>query len=212
MFIVLYSLILKHLAGALLIFPLVWLVMRKKNGRMLEVANSRLVAGLFVTAIGAGVLQFMAIFVLGPRDAISPSGDMIIIFSIVLPILVATVVCGYIRATASTKEQRNEKAKVGLNTLMVSAADGDLGRVKELIMSGSDVNSRSESGNTALMYAVRNDHIDIVQFLLSSGADAGAASAKGTTAIAIAKEVGNPKMVECLLQHSTQQQLPSQCN
>ena len=106
--------------------------------------------------------------------------------------------------TRGSAEQRNEEAKVGLNTLMVSAADGDLGRVKELMMSGSDVNSRSESGYTALMYAVRNDHIDIVQFLLSSGADAGAASAKGTTAIAIAKKVGNPKMVECLLQHCTQ--------
>lgn len=101
----------------------------------------------------------------------------------------------------SAKENERKAEQEGLNELMLSAADGDLVRVQELVAFGANVNARSNSGTTSLMYAVRNNHIEIVQFLLSVSADVNATSIKGSTAIAIARKFGYAELATLLEGH-----------
>lgn len=89
----------------------------------------------------------------------------------------------------------------GLNELMISAAGGDLVRVKELVSFGADVNARTISGTTALMYSVRNNHIPVVQFLLSASADVNATSIKASTANSIARKFGHVELAALLEKH-----------
>ncbi len=98
----------------------------------------------------------------------------------------------------SAEENEQKVEADGLNELMISAADGDLVRVKELVSFGADVNARSISGTTALMYAVRNNHIPVVQFLLSASADVNATSTKASTAISIARKFGHDELASLL--------------
>jgi len=175
--------------------------MRRKNGRTLEVTNVWLIAGLLFTAIAAGLIRFMAILVIGKESALSPVGNMGIVFDLALPIIVATGVCLILRSIAIVKERRSSESKAELSSLMISAADGDLGRVKELVASGADINARSRSGTTALMLAVRNEHLATVRFLVSAGANVNAASTKGTAAISIAQSIGNAELLECLMEN-----------
>ncbi len=99
-------------------------------------------------------------------------------------------------------EENEKKAKEeGLNELMVSAANGNLLRVKELVAFGIDVNTQSLSGTTPLMYAARNNHLPVAQFLLRAGADVRATSKNGSTATAIAKKFGFSELAAYLEQH-----------
>ena len=85
-----------------------------------------------------------------------------------------------------------------LSELMLTAANGDSERVKELVAFGADVNARGKSGTTALMYAARNNRTEIVDYLLSKGADLNAQSAKGSSAIILAKKFGHHELSESL--------------
>jgi len=92
MFTVAYSLVMMSLPSALLFFPIMWLLMRRKNGRTLEVTHVWLIAGLLFTAIAARLIRFMAILVIGKESALSPVGNIGIVFYLALPIIVATAV------------------------------------------------------------------------------------------------------------------------
>ena len=54
--------------------------------------------------------------------------------------------------------------------IWVAASDGDLSRVKQLLVEGVDVNAQDDSGYSPLHAAVSYDHLDLVRFLLSEGA------------------------------------------
>ena len=54
------------------------------------------------------------------------------------------------------------------------AQDGDVQKVKELILSGAKVNSFDEIGKTPLHYAAENEHIEVIRLLLDEGADVNA--------------------------------------
>lgn len=88
-----------QLGGALLFFPIVWLVMCKKDGQKLSVGNLWLIAGFFATDIGAAVVRFMALFVIGD-EALHPNGGFSVFFTLALPILVAICVCAFLRTKA----------------------------------------------------------------------------------------------------------------
>lgn len=124
--------------------------------------------------------------------------------------IVVYLIFGWLRRGAMTSEQRKieederKAEELGLNELMVFSANGNLTRVKELVMFGADVNARSDSGATALMYAVRNNHLPVVEFLLSAGADIKATATKGSTAAAIAKKCGYVELSAYLEQHDAQ--------
>lgn len=113
----------------------------------------------------------------------------------------------WVRKSSMSPEKREaedveQKAKdEALTELMVSAASGDLGRVKELVAFGADVNARSLSDTTALMYAARNNHSEVVDCLLAVGANLRAVSKKGSSAIALAERFGHHDLAEKLKQY-----------
>lgn len=91
---------------------------------------------------------------------------------------------------------KDEKAEVlqekkiednAINEFMLACADGNLGRVNELLSFGADVNKTSLDGSTALMYASRNNHLKVVQALVNAGAKIDMKNDKKSTALAIAQ-------------------------
>ncbi len=55
--------------------------------------------------------------------------------------------------------------------LHFAAADGDIDRMKTLIVAGSDVNAFDELGFTALHYAAKSERLEAIAVLLSAGAN-----------------------------------------
>ncbi|MCZ7563744.1 MAG: ankyrin repeat domain-containing protein [Burkholderiales bacterium] len=74
-----------------------------------------------------------------------------------------------------------------LTDLMICAADGDLGRVRELIEGGAEVHARDASGETALIHAARGGRCEIVEQLLSAGADPLVRADSGSSASDVAQ-------------------------
>jgi hypothetical protein len=91
----------EQFAGALLFFSIAWLTMRKKDGQKLNIGILWLIGGLFATAIGAGAIRFMAIFVIGGKAALNPEGGLGVFFYLALPIIIAIAVCTFLRTKAS---------------------------------------------------------------------------------------------------------------
>lgn len=91
---------------ALLFFPIVWLVMRKRDRQKLNVGNLWLIAGLFATAIGAGVVRFMAIFVVGRKATLDPDGGLEVFFFLALPVIVAICVCAFLKTKANLATEK----------------------------------------------------------------------------------------------------------
>jgi len=118
----------------------------------------------------------------------------------------------------------------GRTELMDAAAKGDLGKVRDLLAKGADVNARDHSGGTALMsvanaavaealiakgadvnaktqggqtalyYASTWDRIDVVQILLGAGADPNAKDTHGFQLLQMAALGGKVTIVRALLE------------
>jgi hypothetical protein len=86
--------------SALLFFPIVWLCMRTKDGQRLSVGNLWLIGGLLATALGAGLVRYLSVFVIGGDAALNPSDEQNVVFSLILPIVVAIGVCAFLRTKA----------------------------------------------------------------------------------------------------------------
>ena len=103
-------------------------------------------------------------------------------------VLVVTV-CGLLLlnnkeqiANLLPKEDVNRKVNNDGDTMLHLAAwNGNLGRVKELIVKGAYVDAKNLYGNTPLMFAVRRGHLEVVQFLVLQGADVNAKNKYGVT-------------------------------
>jgi uncharacterized protein len=97
-------------------------------------------------------------------------------------------------ADPDAKEKNGEQT-----ALMWAAAGGYSAVTEELVRYKADVNARSKSGSTALMFAARGD-LASVRTLLDAGADPNLAIPdwKGT-ALIIASTMGQPAIVEALL-------------
>lgn len=105
-----------------------------------------------------------------------------------------------------TEELRRKAHKDGLTELMLSAASGDITRVRELIDYKADLNAKSLVGSTALMYAANNNQLAIVQFLLEAGADPSLRSDKGSTAADIALRAGHSELSRLLATYPASRQ------
>jgi ankyrin repeat protein len=55
--------------------------------------------------------------------------------------------------------------------LITAAQNGNLGKVKQLVEGGADINERSVYGHTALERAASNGHLEIVGYLLTKNAN-----------------------------------------
>ena len=83
--------------------------------------------------------------------------------------------------------------------LMLSAHEGRLDRVRDLIDGGESVNARNQQGNTALMAAGSSHQVDILRFLLDQGADINARNVDGETALTLSIFSGQVAMVNELV-------------
>jgi hypothetical protein len=90
----------EHAGGALLIFPVTWLMMRKKA--IGQVSSWWLLLGLLATAFITRSVRFLSIFVIGGKK---PKGLLTVFFFVGVPIVVAIGVCSFIRTRAKSAEQ-----------------------------------------------------------------------------------------------------------
>ena len=68
--------------------------------------------------------------------------------------------------------------------LMISAANGDISGVENLIAKGANIHAKDEELTTALHYAVYNDEVDVVELLLDEGANPNVSDYYSTALIA----------------------------
>jgi ankyrin repeat protein len=73
--------------------------------------------------------------------------------------------------------------------LLDTAGRGDLGRVKQLVAAGVDVNVCSSNGRTPLIYAALRAQPDVVEVLLQAEADVDAQADDGSTALIKARSL-----------------------
>jgi TonB family protein len=71
--------------------------------------------------------------------------------------------------------------KPGVTPLMKAAAEANLSAIKEILMSGGDVDATDSSGWTALMYAAASGHSGPVELLLAAKANPNHKSLNGDT-------------------------------
>ncbi|KAJ3225977.1 hypothetical protein HK099_005802 [Clydaea vesicula] len=88
----------------------------------------------------------------------------------------------------------------GLTPLHHACANGELGKVKEYINMGANVNGQDNAGWTPLHEASLNGHHEVVEYLLLHGASVDAAGLDGDTALMDAVTNCEYKTVEVLLE------------
>lgn len=74
-------------------------------------------------------------------------------------------------------------ADSNVNSLINSAASGDLEQVRILVKMGVDVNAKDKDGRTALMGASLWGHLEVVKYLIANGANANVSDNYGNTAL-----------------------------
>ncbi|MBT3378792.1 MAG: hypothetical protein HN742_11425 [Lentisphaerae bacterium] len=83
--------------------------------------------------------------------------------------------------------------------LIVAARDGDVDRVRTLLVGGADINAPDGAGQTALMVAAAHGHVEVATLLIEKGGDVKKADASGKTALMLACEDGKAKTAELLI-------------
>lgn len=83
--------------------------------------------------------------------------------------------------------------------VVAAARDGDLGRVRELIGAGADVNQPEPDGSTPLLWAAYHSDVEMVKALLAAGADPDAANRFGMTPLMQASRYGDAEVIRALL-------------
>lgn len=82
--------------------------------------------------------------------------------------------------------------------LLNAAAKGDIDTIKNIILSGIDINIPDVKGRTALMAAAFKGQIESVKYLVQSGAKIDLISTDGLTAIDLARKSGKTEIVRYL--------------
>lgn len=115
--------------GAILIFPIITLFMRDKNGQRPALCGWWLIVGLLMTGIGAGLIRFIAFYVIGGKATLHPNGVLSAIFNLAIPTIVAIAVCAFLRSK-KTQSAVNEQASVDDSSVQKFKADNQ-GKVEQ---------------------------------------------------------------------------------
>jgi ankyrin repeat protein len=87
----------------------------------------------------------------------------------------------------------------GQGSIYTQAAQGEIGKVRQGIESGFDVNTPDAQGKTLLHHAVEgNQHALVELLLVNYRADAFVQDNQGVTAVDAAIQLGNPDVLDVL--------------
>ena len=91
-----------------------------------------------------------------------------------------------------------------------AAQDGNIEEVTRLVGEGFEVNRFDDLSRTPLHYAVEGEHYSIAKWLLEKGADVNAHEEEkiGETALSLAAQGGDSEIVELLLMHGANPDIP----
>ncbi len=99
-----------------------------------------------------------------------------------------------VNTTKLTQMQQKE-----LNNKLIDAAkNGDIGKVKESITNGANVDARDENGKTALYWAARRGQIDVAKVLIAKGVNVNVKDKNNETAVEIAIRCGYHQIAELI--------------
>ncbi|XP_059449596.1 integrin-linked protein kinase 1 [Corylus avellana] len=103
--------------------------------------------------------------------------------------------------TVANDEEDGSEAIEPTVRLMYLANEGNLGGIKELLDSGTNVNFRDSDDRTALHVAVCQGHTDVVRLLLERGAEVNRKDRWGSTPLADAVYYKNHDVIKLLEKH-----------
>jgi len=85
--------------------------------------------------------------------------------------------------------------------LMTASANGDVGRVQQLLRNGAQVNQHTSNGKTAIHYAAQSKNVLVVQALIQAGADVNAKSEGNVTPLMLSVDMafGQPDISLALI-------------
>ena len=84
--------------------------------------------------------------------------------------------------------------------LIMNAYDGDVGKVKELLGKGVNINAQGENGETPLLAAVNSGKSDVVALLLAYGANIEEKNFQKSTPLIIACQYGHAHITAMLVE------------
>lgn len=105
------------------------------------------------------------------------------------------------RLSSYEKKIKKLREKKGMSEIVVSVADQDIEKLRNLVKHGHNIHKITEKGWTALMYAVRLNAIDIAEYLLQCGADLEYVSKDGISAEHLAKKNNLNDMLNLLYKY-----------
>jgi len=110
------------------------------------------------------------------------------------------VLCVFFVAFYSYQSQALDDPSEVEDMLLISAYEGDINKVKDLLAKGVDVNAMGENGETPLLAAVNSGKIDMTALLLSYGANIEARNFQNSTPLIIASQYGHSAITAMLLE------------
>jgi hypothetical protein len=105
----------------------------------------------------------------------------------------------------NSSDVTNKKELIGeadpqIGTLMQAAATGQIGRIRQLMEQGVDVNDKASDGQTVLMAAAANGQVSTSLSLIVMGANPNEKDNNGLTALMVAASAGHADVIVALFQ------------
>jgi ankyrin repeat protein len=97
--------------------------------------------------------------------------------------------------------------KGGMTAFLFACQRDELESAKMLVAAGADINETTPEGSTALMIALQNDASEVAAYLIDKGADPNK-STTGYTALHLAVAERRPELVQALLKHGANPNVP----
>ena len=84
------------------------------------------------------------------------------------------------------------------DNLINYAREGNLKKIEECLINGTDVNAKDSNGYTALMVVSYNGNLEVVKYLVENGADINIKDDTDKTALDVAKKEKETEIIEYL--------------
>lgn len=85
----------EHIGGAVLMFPLVWLLTGSKNEKKVKLSGKWWIFGITATALGSAIIRFGSVLYIGGPQSLSPTGGALVLFFAVIPAIISAMILTY---------------------------------------------------------------------------------------------------------------------